>query len=216
MCHPKQIYGPAAIRLDPSVYEPESFEPWPVADPYEALPYWGSVFNAECRWLAKQPDVFLFASRYWDRTGCLPALGHLHFLFNRGLHAPFVPPAVELEVEVLSALCVCECTQTPCPEEPLAIGIYELISRLVSTTAHWRTDLRPEDIDTGSSDWDRRLLDTSCSNDTALGVTLTGRHFADTSEHYRWIPHVANVVGTNLDFHPLLLQSAVTMMSSSP
>lgn len=122
---------------------------------------------------------------------------------------------VELDVEVLSALCVCECTQTPCPEEPLAIGIYELISTLVSTTARWRTDLLPSDIDTGSAEWDRRLLETSCTNDATLGEMLTRRHFEDASEHFRWIPHVANVVGTNLDLHPLLLQSAVTMMSSS-
>lgn len=47
-----------------------------------------SRLSAECGWLLTQTFVFDYAAEYWRRHGVLPALGHLHMLYNRGLHPP--------------------------------------------------------------------------------------------------------------------------------
>lgn len=91
-----RVSAPGAAEIDPEVYRPVEFRPWPVSDPYDGLLYWGSVFNAECEWMARQPEVVTFASRYWERTARLPALGHLHMLYNRGCHEPFTQMNTEI------------------------------------------------------------------------------------------------------------------------
>ena len=119
----------------PVSWDEVSHEPWPTGDnpavsgmgltrqaPIITSGFLVSVFDEECAWMAAQPAVLEYAKKFSEiHNGILPALGHLHSLFNMNRHAipeeldeTMTPQYVYLPV----SCCACDC---PLHEVPYAI-----------------------------------------------------------------------------------------------
>lgn len=61
----------------------EPHEIWPAGDLQTLL---HSRFDSECEWMCLQKTVLAFARTFWQQHRALPALGQLHFLYNRDCH----------------------------------------------------------------------------------------------------------------------------------
>lgn len=225
IARPRLVHAPRPpTHFDPSCRE-TGVEPWPTADADGWVAYQTSRFADECAWMATQPAVLAYATDYWADRGRLPALGHLHLLYNRGCHAPVSPPDVPQHVDVCSDWCVCECAVTPSSTTPgggapPVSGVVMLWAELVAQVAEWRLDLDPADVEVAA-----RVATTTDPSAMALvgdlrahccggapGATdaeRTVRWFRDRSRMVAtWVPDVARCCGTNLDAHPWLLQVA--------
>lgn len=221
---PRRVEAPRPPPAHRLPLAPETMEPWPFhtegpggLQPHPH-PYWTSRFAEECDWLRTLPQATTYAAAYWERNGCLPALGHLHFLYDRhGYHggASGAEPTVECSVELVSELCVCDCAITPggggCAADGL--GVQRLIAHLAATVCTWQTALDrtavEEAVRDAPEELRRRVLRACCEGQAQGDLRLLDH--PNGAPIGPWVTRVARTVGTNLDIHPLLLQTAALM-----
>lgn len=139
--------------------------------PEKAIPFhiWAcsSLLAFHCSWMLSQESVLRYATAYWCKLRCLPALGHLHFVYNNPFGvlpkghttAPwihFTPQTTDSFTSMISdeahevfapaALCVCDCafmTMTEA-ELPKTNGCVDLLRQMLVVTIcalPWPTDI---------------------------------------------------------------------------
>lgn len=136
VCQPRHVVAPCPREVPAS---PEGHERWPPAGDIQAL--YHSRFDRECAWLSTLAAPRAYAAAYWERHGALPALGHLHLLYNRDCHPGqtglgLVQSLTQAENVALPAcLCICDCPLTPANNDqppPATAGCLDLLLLLVT------------------------------------------------------------------------------------
>lgn len=131
----------AITWIDDGSEEREQNERWPDASiPFDV---WSSrsVMAFHCSWMLTQESIMHYVVAYWNKLNRLPALGHLHFVYNNPfsptsdyvwMHTQSSPMADEAhDILAPADLCVCDCAFFTKDEVPPTNGCLELLRRML-------------------------------------------------------------------------------------
>ena len=201
-------------------------ERWPpVSVP---LSNWGgaSRFGEHCLWMCTHVPI-PYITKYWALCHRLPALGHLHFLYN---HAGVCSSSIRVLqqdvalVDLPADLCVCDCvlaedetvpflsTSTATVEKELPV--LSLLSHCIQVSFHWvlfsATDVTRR-LDAVSEEMVRVMIFIHCCADCDLPVGMQEEYSSRMRDPTCHMPFLVSIVeshGVNRDIDPFVLQAA--------